>query len=41
MTNEGEPTINPVKDEQAKGADKPEPKGVQLVAPFHIGSTRT
>jgi hypothetical protein len=33
--------INPVKDEQAKGTDRPEPKGVQLVASFHSGSTRT
>jgi hypothetical protein len=41
MTNRGEPTINPVKEEQAKGADKPGPKGMQPVAPFHIGSTRT
>ena len=41
MTNPGEPTINPVKAEQAKDADKPGPKGTQSVAPFHIGGTRT
>jgi hypothetical protein len=41
MTNQGEPTINPVNAEQAKDADKPGPKGTQSAAPFHIGSTRT
>jgi hypothetical protein len=41
MINPGEPTINPVKAGQAKDADKPGPKGMQSVAPLHIGSTRT
>ncbi len=41
MTNRGEPAINPVKAEQAKGADKPGPKGTQPVALLHIGGTRT
>jgi hypothetical protein len=41
MTNTGEPAINPVKAGQAKGADKPGPKGTQSVAPLHIGGTRT
>ncbi len=40
-TNRGKPTIDPVKDEQAKGAHKPGPKGTQSAAPLHIGSTRT
>src|SRR2546430_8491962 len=41
MTNRCEPTINLVNDEQAKGADKPGPKGMQSAVPLHIGSTRT
>jgi hypothetical protein len=41
MTNKCEPTINLVKAGQAKGADKPGPKGMQSVAPLHIRSTRT
>jgi hypothetical protein len=41
MTNRCEPAINPVKVEQAKGADKPGPKGTQSAAPLHIGGTRT
>jgi hypothetical protein len=40
-TNRCEPTTNLVKAGQAKGADKPGPKGTQSVAPLHIRSTRT
>jgi hypothetical protein len=40
-TNRCEPAINLVKVEQAKGADKPGPKGTQSAASLHIGGTRT
>ncbi len=41
MINRCEPAINLVKAGQAKGADKPGPKGMQSAASLHIGGTRT
>ena len=41
MVNVSEPTINPVYSQQAKGAEKPEPKGERLVVPLSYGNTRT